>query len=67
VQTLLKVTNAKVCANIVDAKSLFARASGMMIALKRICGRKARDSKCRDDSALGEELRYNIVLYGEKL
>jgi hypothetical protein len=53
----LKVTKAKVCANIVDARSLFARVRGIMIALKKIWGRKASDSECREDAALGEELR----------
>lgn len=41
----MKVTKAKVWANIVDAKSLFARASGMITALNKICGKKASDSK----------------------
>ena len=45
VQTLLKATNANVCASIVLGRSFFARARGMMMALRASCGMKARDSK----------------------
>lgn len=44
VQTLLKVTNANVCANIVPARSFLASASGIKKALRASCGMKARDS-----------------------
>ena len=45
VQTLLKVTNANVCANMAPARSFFASASGIRKALRVSCGTKARDSK----------------------
>jgi hypothetical protein len=68
VQTLLNVTNANVCASIVDGKSFLAKAKGIMTALRSICGMKARRSSCRDgrswglEIAFGEELRYSRVL-----
>lgn len=44
VQTLLNVTNAKVCASIVPGSDLFARASGMASAERKSCGTNATDS-----------------------
>jgi hypothetical protein len=49
VQTLLKVTKAKVWAIMDVARSLFARARGMRTQERRSCGMKARDSVCRED------------------
>jgi hypothetical protein len=48
---LLKATNANVCASIVDGKSFFARARGIMTALRRSWGMKARRSSSRDGGA----------------
>lgn len=45
VHTLLNVTKAKVCANMVEARSFFARSSGRAIAERNSCGMKARDSR----------------------
>lgn len=67
VQTLFRVTKAKVCASIADPRSFLARLSGMANALRSSCGKKARDSNRQDDCAAGEELRYKSMLYGEKL
>lgn len=47
VQTLLKVTNAKVWASIVDGRSFFARIRGRAMAERKSCGMKARDSRFR--------------------
>lgn len=44
VQTLLKVTKAKVCASNEVGRSFLARARGMRMVDKRSWGRKARDS-----------------------
>jgi hypothetical protein len=44
VQTLLNVTNANVCANMVLAMSLFASNRGIATRESRICGMNARDS-----------------------
>lgn len=57
VQTLLKVTNAKVCASIVEARSFFASANGMAMVLKKICGTNAHDSSLIDACPVGEEFR----------
>lgn len=43
-QTLLKVTKAKVCASIVDGRSFLASNKGKAIAERNSCGMKARDS-----------------------
>jgi len=48
VQTLLKVTNAKVCANIVFGRSFFASTKGVNTALRSSCGRNARRSNPKD-------------------
>jgi hypothetical protein len=45
VQTLLKETNAKVCASIVEGRFFFARRRGSAKADKNSCGKKAMDSK----------------------
>ena len=45
VQTLLKVTNARVCASMVAERSLRAVARGMRRVERRSWGRKARRSK----------------------
>lgn len=42
VQTLLNVTNAKVCASIVPARSFLASKIGIATNESKICGRKAR-------------------------
>ncbi len=63
VQTLLKVTNANVCASMVFGRSFFASASGMNTALRISCGTNARRSSSKDDVAgsklvgFGEEFR----------
>ena len=44
-QTLLKVTKAKVWASMVDARSFLARTRGMRNVERAIWGMKARDSK----------------------
>jgi hypothetical protein len=44
VQTLLKVTKAKVCASMVVGRSFFARTKGMRTHERRSWGRKAMDS-----------------------
>ena len=69
VQTLLNVTKANVWASIVDGRSFLAKANGIRMELRRSCGRKARRSSANDACAFafGEELKYNNVLYGEKL
>jgi hypothetical protein len=67
VQTLLNVTNANVCANIVDGRSHFANASGIIPPESRSCGRKGIEEYGIDESPPGEEVRYMRTLYGEKL
>lgn len=68
VQTLLKVTKAKVWASIVSGRSFLDSASGINTALSSSCGRKASRSSPKDGGAecrplgFGEELRYRIVL-----
>jgi len=68
VQTLLKVTNANVCASIVDGKSFLASTRGIKTALRSSCGMKAKRSSSRDGDAFkleadfGEELKYSKVL-----
>lgn len=49
-QTLLKVTKAKVCAIIDVARSRLARARGIKTHERSSCGRKARDSMRRDEA-----------------
>jgi hypothetical protein len=44
VQTLLNVTKANVCANMVLAMSFFASNNGIATRESRICGTNARDS-----------------------
>ena len=57
----------------VDGRSFFANAKGIMMALRSNCGRKANLSSSSEDGALdpklafGDEFRYSNVLYGEKL
>ena len=63
----MKDTNAKVCANIVDARSFLARIRGNAKAARKSCGRKANDSKGIELTPTGDEFRYKRVLYGEKL
>ena len=48
VQTLLKVTNAKVCASMVDGRSFFARRRGKANAERKSWGMKARDSSLNE-------------------
>jgi hypothetical protein len=67
VQTLLKVTNAKVCASNVDGRSFFARQRGMATIDRNICGMNAADSMRNPVTLHLEELRYRRMLYGEKL
>ena len=67
VQTLLKVTKANVCANIVEAISSFASARGINTAERSNWGIKARDSRCSFEDPTGDELRYRRTLYTEKL
>ena len=61
-QTLLKVTNAKVWASIVDGRSFFASRIGSANAARNNCGRKATDSRCIDDVLGAEEFKYRRVL-----
>ena len=67
VQTLLNVTNAKVCAIMDVARSFFATARGMSTHERSSWGKKARDSMRKDDDEGMAEVRYRRVLYGEKL
>ena len=75
--TLLKATKANVCANIVVGRSFFASTNGIITALRRSCGTKAKRSNSDDLLAmaevselgshessrdLGDELRYSSVL-----
>lgn len=55
VQTLFRATKPKVCASIVPGRSRLARTKGMRIALRRSCGRNARDSKWNAVDEVGEE------------
>lgn len=57
VQTLLKVTNAKVWASMVEGRSFFERRSGMKTAERRSWGRKASDSRWRNEVEGFEDLR----------
>lgn len=59
VQTLLKVTKAKVWASIVEGKSCLARVRGSRTAERSSCGRKAQLSGRRrvEDVPVGEEFR----------
>lgn len=62
VQTLLKVTNEKVCANIVDGRSFFANKSGSAMAERNSCGMNAKDSRCIYEGVNFVELKYKMVL-----
>jgi hypothetical protein len=62
VQTLLKVTNEKVCANIVDGRSFFANNNGSATAERNSCGMNAKDSRCMYDGLDAVELEYKMVL-----
>jgi hypothetical protein len=62
VQTLLKATNEKVCANIVEGRSFFANKSGSAIAERNSCGMKAKDSRCIYEGVDAVELKYKILL-----
>lgn len=55
--TLLNVTNAKVCAIIDVARSFFARTNGMSTHDSSSCGKKARDSVCKDVDVGSAEVR----------
>lgn len=63
-QTLLKLTKAKVCAIIEVAKSRFATTRGISTAERRSCGMKARVSVRSGGSSEGArlELRYRRML-----
>jgi len=54
---LLNVTNAKVCASIVDARSFFARRRGRAKAERKSCGMKARDSSLNAEGEVEAEER----------
>jgi hypothetical protein len=56
VQTLLKVTNAKVWASMVEGRSFFARRNGNTTAESNSCGKKARDSRFSEAFPGVEEL-----------
>jgi hypothetical protein len=62
VQTLLKVTKAKVCAIMDVARSFFATTSGMRMHERRSWGMKARDSACKDEVEGSADVRYSSVL-----
>ena len=62
VQTLLKETNAKVWASIVEGRSFLAKRSGRAMAERKSCGRKASDSRCRLEVPGLDEFRYRRVL-----
>lgn len=62
VQTLLKVTKAKVCASIVLARSFFANNRGIAARESRICGMNARDSIWMPEWEGCWELRCSRVL-----
>lgn len=57
VQTLLNVTNANVCANIVAGKSHFANASGIIMPESKSCGKKGMEEYGIGESPSGEEVR----------
>jgi hypothetical protein len=61
------VTKAKVCASIHDGRSFLESSSGIATVDSSSCGKNAMDSKCRGESTELAELRYNKLLYGEKL
>lgn len=54
---MLKVTNANVCANMVDARSLDVKASGIATADNKSCGTKARDSRWNEGDFAGDALK----------
>lgn len=64
VQTLLKVTKAKVWASIVLGRSFFARMRGIATAERKIWGMKASFSRLNELGSLSvmEEERYKRVL-----
>lgn len=66
-QTLLKDTNAKVWASIVDGRSFFASNSGSAKAARNNCGMNAADSRFTIEVPGAYEVKYRRVLYGEKL
>lgn len=57
VQTLLKVTKAKVWAIMDVARSFLATTKGMRMVERRICGRKATDSICSEEADGMAEVR----------
>lgn len=62
VQTLLKVTKAKVCAIMAPGRFFFARTRGIATTLNSNCGTKARDSKPRPVPVPPAADRYRSVL-----
>lgn len=61
-QTLLKDTNAKVCASIVAGRSFLARMRGNAKADRKIWGINAADSRRMIEVLETDELKYNSVL-----
>jgi len=61
VQTLLKATNANVCASIVLGRSFFANTSGMATAERNNCGAKARDSRRRPEVPPDVDVDVDVV------
>lgn len=59
---MLNVTNAKVWANIVLARSLFANCKGSTRSESIICGRKAKDSARKPEPFGCIELRWSREL-----
>ena len=64
---MLKETNAKVCANIVEGRFFLAKMKGNATADRNSWGINAADSRRTIEDAEADELKYNRILYGEKL
>jgi hypothetical protein len=60
VHTLLNVTKAKVCVNMVVERSFPIKARGMIIVERRSCGRNANDEIGRRFFRDEDEERYNV-------
>lgn len=61
-QTLLKVTNANVCASMDVARSFLARTMGIMMVERVSCGKNAADSILKVAPEGIAESRYSRML-----
>lgn len=59
---MLKVTNAKVCASIVLARSFLASIKGIASTERKSCGTNAKDSTRKLFDRVRRELRWRAVL-----